>query len=201
MSWLDPDPVKATAEYLRIHRAVTRYFEKRCKGSEAPDLTDKTFDRVEKKLSTSKNLADEDPQDRLPYFFRTAWYIYLESCVEKGVHKHPTEVSTKDDGPLEHFSECLSRCCGQLKPWRRALKTEKCELLLLYYEDEWEDPETGDLIRGSKNIRRRLAEWLGLTERALRVVIHRSREEVYPCISKCMVSMGYSVTELSRLSI
>jgi hypothetical protein len=200
MSWLDPDPERAAAEYLRINREVIRYFEKRGKEVEAPELTNKTFDRVEKKLSTSK-LADEEPRNRLPYFLRTAGYIYLESFVRGGTYRPPMDEQSDDKGPLEDFKQCLSRCCSRLKPWRRSLKTEKCELLLVYYEDEWEDPETGEIITGSKNIRRRLAEWLGLKELALRVVIHRIREEIDPCIIRCMVSIGYSDAELSRLSI
>lgn len=187
-------------------------------GRGLTDLTDEEVQRFNRLLleacfpeEVNANLADTTKYtDRYPYFKGVARNIWRENKHqfpynnEVGV-RGPREGAgpgRRDGEILEDFKRALAHCCKALKPWRRPLKLEKCDLLLLYFEEILVDPETGEVIaRGSKEVREKIMELLGLTDAALRKAIHDILKKIKPCIVSWMMSNGYSVTELSRLSI
>jgi DNA-directed RNA polymerase specialized sigma24 family protein len=174
LSYLDPDHTRAGEKYEEIRRRLIKFFE--CKGRlNAEDLTDRTLDRVGKKL------AEEEIQNIPAYAIGVARMVLLESW------RRPEESSIEDisgeqdlaytsNPEHEILSEldaririiCLRKCLGELEESDRTL-------VLAYYSAD---------ARKRIEHRRKLAESCGRKLNALRVHINRLRESLEHCFTR-----------------
>ncbi|HXG93203.1 MAG TPA: hypothetical protein VNN73_12685 [Blastocatellia bacterium] len=103
--------------------------------------------------------------DPIPYFYGVARNVLREY-----VKKRPIEPLPLPDPPREEDYQCLERCLEQLTPKNR-------ELVLEYYGLE---------KKAKIGHRKQLAERLGIRLNALRIRMHRIRENLQRCMEKCL---------------
>jgi hypothetical protein len=106
---------------------------------------------------------------------------------------------------IQYFAECLKECSATHEPWKR-------ELLLLYYEEDLKSSELSrmaallkdeavesevDEILANRTIdvRKVLADKLGVSQGYLRLMIKRIKDELKPCLIRCMLCKGFTETE------
>lgn len=168
LRWLDSDREKAGKKYEEIRRDLIRKFV--CRGcAEAEDSTDETINRVAQKLP---EIVDTYVGPREPYFYRVAHYVYLEYIKRlKGVVLPP-----QPDPPDEAVFDCLDKCLDKLSKDDR-------ELILMYYSQDGQ---------AKIDLRRQLAERLGIEPNALRIRLHRLRRELRECIENCLRQAGFA---------
>jgi len=165
LTWLHPDRDQAALKYEDIRFGLIRIFI--CRGSPvAEELTDRTFDRVMRKLPDFSGSYSGDPS---LYFYGVARNIYRESLRGEParVLPWPKQIPGEDDS---REYDCLEACLEQLPP-------ESRRLVLSYYE------ETGQKKIDS---RKRLASELGIDTYALRSRVHRLRLRLEECVHQCM---------------
>ncbi len=180
LKWLDGGVDSGGQRYLEIRRRLVRYFErKNC--SPADELADETLTRVARRLAEEGEIQHVVPAQ---YCYTVARFVFLE------YQRRPAESQVRPESfvfidrdlpvaqtPSERHEaesqakrlECLETCMRQLPSHHR-------ELILDYYRGE----------RGSKiELRRGLAEQLGLTANALSIRACRIRERLERCVKAC----------------
>lgn len=174
MTWLDADREMAGKKYETIRRSLILYFAKR--GTHYPeDLSDETIGRV---IGKARELVETYTGNPALYFFGVARNVLKEHS--RKVHTTVQLEQLKnlgDDSPSqtatavksEHLVSCLEECTQKLDDDAR-------DLFLRYYGYEEKD----------KNFRVHLAVQLGIKYPALRVRIHRIREDLRACIRGCV---------------
>ena len=169
---LDADPVRAAERYRELHRKISRLYEWRgC--ARADELADETLDRVALKLEAGLEIRSIES-----YAGRVAWLVFREIVRREQRQRTALEsgdwpVSTAETEPQDDtLRRCFGLCLGQLNDGQR-------QLLLRYYED-----------KGNAKIenRKRLAEELGLAASALRLRMHRQRQQLESCVGRCQSS-------------
>jgi len=173
---LAPNRDDAGAEFERLRRTLTRFFDWR--GAVDPDAcADTTLDRVARKLDEGVDVRD------LPAFARgVARLVFHEAGrarrLEPLERADAVESSSPDPGsePSQErvLSQCVDSCLSELEPQGR-------ELVLAYYAEEGRRKIEG---------RERLARGLGLTANALRSRVQRLRDRLEACITRCATRMG-----------
>jgi DNA-directed RNA polymerase specialized sigma24 family protein len=165
---LDADPNRSADAYEQLRRRLARLLA--WWGSATPDEhVDETMNRVARKVAEGERITASDPT---AYFRGVARLVLQESRRaeqrEDRVARawHETRRSPDDTRERERVSACLDRCLGRLAPETRGL-------LLEYYGD--------DRIRG----RHALAGRLGIAAGTLRVRVHRLREDLEKCLTRC----------------
>jgi DNA-directed RNA polymerase specialized sigma24 family protein len=164
LAWLDPDREQAALKYKKIHSGLIKFFIGR--GVLAPeDFADETINRVAHKL---KHIEKEFSGDPEPYFFRVAAFL----CMEYRRRKLPRPMlsSPADPNRIELEYNCLDRCIDRLTKENR-------DLMLRYYNAEG-SAET--------ELRRALAEELGIAPNALRIRAYRIRQTLRECVERCI---------------
>jgi len=168
LALLDTDRDRAADAYEQLRRRLARLLV--WWGSPTPDEhVDETMNRVARKVAEGEQIVASDPT---AYFRGVARLVLQESRRAEqredraarawhGVREGPGETRER-----ERASACLDRCLGNLTPETRGL-------LLDYYGD--------DRIRG----RHALANRLGVSAGALRVRVHRLREDLERCLTRC----------------
>ena len=164
LGWLDHDREQAGRKYEEIRRRLTKIFV--CRGCyEAEDLSDRTINRVARKLS---EIQDSFVGDPARYFFGVANKLHLEYLRRKPL---PPPPPPKEDAEVvEREYQCLERCMERLTEDNRVL-------VLQYYEEE---------KRAKINHRKQLADQLGIAVNALRIRAHRIRASLEQCVQKCI---------------
>ncbi len=180
--WLSPNQQEAGQRYETIRQKLLKFFEwQGCFAAE--ECTDQTMDRVAAKLSQGEEIQT---QHQYLYFLGVARNVLLEYLKVQKIKCNsleelpPSQIPATDPEEIEEdqFGEeqwlkrlsCLRRCL-------QALSEEKRLTITGYYQ--------GDR-RAKIDNRQRLAQWLQLSGNALRIRIHRIRDELESCIERCM---------------
>lgn len=182
LSKLDADRERAGEKYELVRQKLTRFFQWR--GCSAPEeYTDRTIDRVARRLVEGSEIVASDPY---LYFHGTAINLLreywkkpeasnLDSIEDLSVNKTPAEdpiaQGTLQAERLEHEwkLECLQECV-------QTLPHEQLDQIQRYHQS----------AGGAKIAQRKaLAEELGLPLNALRIRMYRLRQELEACILNC----------------
>jgi DNA-directed RNA polymerase specialized sigma24 family protein len=164
---LGPDRDQAAVAYEQIRRRVVRLFEYRgCPDAEA--LADETMSRVGRRLAGGVEIRAADPY---AYFAGVAGIVYRE-VVRQEQNERSALRALPAPAPvdLDPRLACLDRCLDGLPATNRAL-------VLDYHATEGQER-----IRD----RARLAEERGIDLNALRVRVHRLRQELEACVARCL---------------
>ena len=179
--WLHPDEQKAGRVHEDIRFKLCKFFEWRgCTRVE--ECTDIAMDRVMAKVVSGEEIRTSN---QYLYFLGVARHVLQEYWKKQKQSSALDDVSESNQPALDPkdidddlFAEeqwqkrkrCLKSCLNKLSETNRALITG-------YYQ--------GERREKIKN-RQRLAEWLNLSENALRLRTHRIRDGLDVCVSKCM---------------
>jgi len=165
--WLDSDREKAGAKYEAIRKRLIKFFV--CRGCNVgEDLTDKTVNRVARKLPEFRDTYDGEPGH---YFHGVAKNIYHEWLRQEQLPAvlPPPPAPPEEDENKERMDRCLQRCMARLS-------AEDRQLVLAYYEQE---------KHAKIDQRKKLAEQLGVGMNALRLRLYRIRETLQECVEQC----------------
>lgn len=180
LQWLHPDVKRAGHIYEDIRFKLHKFFEWR--GCwECEECADITIDRVLHKVTAGEEIRTSN---HYLYFLGVARNVLFEYW--KKPKSTPVEDVTEskqlytDPGQHEEnlFAEeqwskqvaCMKRCMSTLPEDKRVLITG-------YYQGK---------RREKINNRQKLAEWLNLSENALRLRMFRIRDELEKCVKKCL---------------
>lgn len=178
----DEDPERAAEEYELMRARLVRLFRYRgC--SSTSELTDETVDRVARKIAEGQVIPGHELQS---YFFGVARNVLREHLRGPDALARPLDEIPLSEHPSEDPEElmeidrsrresdrqlrCLEECLGRLP-------SETRQLIVSYYEGK---------ERVKIKNRRRMAETLGISVNSLRIRLHRSRQKLEECVSKCM---------------
>lgn len=183
---LDADTDAAAEKYellrLKLVKCITW---KGCPESEADTLADTVLDRVAAKLAQG-----EQVKNPTAYACEVMRFVWLE-------HLRKRREITTSDGELPETAvqpdfevlkdpdlrmRCLRKCLAEVVPDDRDR-----QLIVGYY-----DTESG---AKNKDVRKALAEQLGLTMTTLKVKACRIRDRLEKCINECVARL--SVTKVS----
>ena len=173
LDWLNPDREQAGRDYEALRRRLIKLFT--CRGCSDPELlTDKTFDRVARKMPEIK-VTYVGPRE--PYFYKVADNIRLESTRIKPSSIPPPPLTAEEQDELEKRHSCLDECM-------KSLSSENREIVWEYYQQD---------KRAKIDQRKRLAERLGISLNALRIRSFRIRAALQECVLACMKQNGYEI--------
>jgi hypothetical protein len=165
--WLDPDSQKAVAEYERIRSRLTTFFTYDGCGGDDDHLSDMTFDRVMRKLDNNE-VPEPFIGDKAYYFLGFARNIRHE-------HQRTPKLIDNSPPPSDTTRKELEDLC--LEECGHTLEDEDRWLAVEYYRFE----KAAKIAH-----RKKLAEQVRLTVAGLRTRVHRIREDLRPCIEKCL---------------
>lgn len=172
LNWLDTDREQAGQKYEALRRRLVIFFN--CRGcAAAEDLADQAINRVIKQTPTLAGSLTGDPAR---YFYGVAKNLH---------HEYLREQAKRDGGPVpeewpdprrpeeqieaELIHKCLRQCLQKLPP-------DKRETFQQYYQVE---------KRGADEQYQALAVRLDCTINALRIRVHRLKNELRACITAC----------------
>lgn len=173
LAWLDPDRDQAAEKYTKILYRLIRIF--RANGCGDPEnLATETFDRI---LSKIDWLMENYVGDPLHYLCGVARNLVKEDYRERRTPKAVPPVSAiVENEESELLYQCLDKCLEILnQPSQR--------LLIEYYQEQ-----------GNRKVvnRRRLADELGITLRALRLRVFHMRSQLKICIEICLKNSAHA---------
>jgi DNA-directed RNA polymerase specialized sigma24 family protein len=184
----DPSPISdeeaAGMEYEKIRERLISHFSR--KGSRTPiEMADETISRVAARLVSDKTIVQTEAEPAR-FFFNTAHYIFLEH-VKKMKREQPLTSEIIDSHQARiNPREAAARQREQLDWERRITCLDECkmqlpsgawEMIIEYYQGE-----TNEKIE----IRKALAERLGLSPNALSIRAHRIRKQLEACLANCV---------------
>ena len=170
LAWLDPERERAGETYEVIRARLIKVFAYR--GCHTPEeLADETINRVAKKVDSVAESYDGDPA---LYFYGVARNLVREyensRRVLVSLDSADTPIVDDTDDDIEQVDACLSKCLGKLA-------SEDRELALAYYQKDGQ---------AKIDLRRALAEKIGIDSNALRVRMYRMRGSLAQCIERCL---------------
>jgi DNA-directed RNA polymerase specialized sigma24 family protein len=161
---LDPDRERAAVAYERLRYRVIGLL--RWWGSAAAEqLADDTLDRVARKLQEGAPIA---PGSLGAYVRGVARLVFYESTREPLVPLAGREPEMHAPSEASEAADCLDRC---LASWGAGDR----DLLLRYYD-----------AGKASDLRRQMADELGISATALRIRTHRLRTRLERCVSTCL---------------
>jgi hypothetical protein len=162
LRWLDSDRDKAGQKYEKIHLRLIRIFSSRgCCDAEA--LADETVDVVASKIDW---LTANFVGDPALYFYGVAKKIRPQPSKPP-----PTPPPTPDIDEIERNCSCLERCLEE------KLTAAESQLVLKYHEKTKQE---------KIQVRKRLAQELGISINALRIRVCHIHSRLRPCIERCL---------------
>lgn len=164
LAWLDADPERAGEKYESVRRGLIDMFVYRgC--NDAEELADETINRVARKVEEIAPTYEGDPRR---YFYGVAKRLHQEYLKERppAAWSPPAPMSEERERRLA----CLDRCIEPLTP-------ENHELILLSYRDQ---------KKAKIDTRKELCARLNMTSTALRVRVHRLRDQLEKCVRRCL---------------
>jgi RNA polymerase sigma factor (sigma-70 family) len=159
---LEPDFLDSSKRYKQFRLKMVKFFAwKRC---EDPDsLADETINRVAKNLNAGEEIRADNPYS---YIYAIAKYVFMEYLRDKKKRDVITsQLPDPEQVTIEGFSDCRKQCLDKLPP-------EKCRLLQQYYMDE--------------KSREAMAQSLNISLNALRLQVHRLKNELRACNEDCL---------------
>ena len=182
LKWLDPDKKKAGDRYETLRKKLVSFFEWR-QCFHAEECTDIVIDRVISKVARGEEIHTPNPY---LYVLGVARNVLREYWKKQDKLQTPIDNLPGSQQPAvdpieaekqadleEHFRKrlsCMQQCLDALPEDRR--------LLIIGYH------------QGEKRVkienRRKLAAWLRTSENALRIRVHRIRDELLNCVEKCL---------------
>ena len=165
---LEPGYPDQEKRYKQLRLTMVKFFAwKRC---EDPDsLADETISRAVKNLSEGEEIRADNPYS---YIYAIATHVFMEYLREK--KKREVIVSDLPDhlkSYLEESQDCRKQCLQKLSK-------DKLSLLQTYYMGE-EPRET-------------LAQSLKISLNALRLQVHRLKQELRTCETDCLDNLRRS---------
>jgi len=166
LGWLDPDKTAAARKYEQTRRALIRFFETRgCHTAE--DQADRTIDRVARRVAEGVELWVDEPA---AYFYGVARHV-LQEYHRRRHSSSGAALYVPDDAELRHHRyDCMGRCLDALPVESRALLVDYCSVTR----------------REKEQVRRSLADRLGVSLNTLRIRVHRLRENLGRCVRGCV---------------
>lgn len=171
LSWLSEDREVAGQMYEDIRRRLIKILE--CRGCAQPeDVADEALNRFIRRLPELIHTYSGDP---FPYILRIARNVQHEKekkqplPLPENLDEVPAEPVDTDEID-ERVHTCLDQCLGKLEPKSRTL-------LMDYYQNDKQD---------KIDFRKILAEDLGIAANALRLRVHRLRNNVSMCMNTCL---------------
>ena len=164
LSWLNQNREEAGNKYEDVRRKLIKIFTcQRCANAE--ELADVTITRVIKKVP---EIADSYKGDPMLYFCGVARNVYLEQFKHRLI---PAQMPMPDPPEeKERRHNCLDECMSRLTPAERRMVLE------YYHEDKAKKIE----------LRKKMAERLGIKPNALRIKMHRIRAGLRECLVDCL---------------
>lgn len=170
LSKLHPDRERAGHEYVLLCQKLTIYFQSRaCPVAE--DLVDETLNRVAKKIA-----GGEEPRNFIAYCYGFARLVRLEYLKKPEINRGsfedapPTPSIGEDEISRKERHACLNRCL-------RELPIDDAQVIIEYWSHE---------DRPNRDVRRELAEKLGISPTALRIRVCRIKNRLEKCAKKCL---------------
>jgi len=158
----EPGFTDSGKRYKQLRLKMVKFFGwKRCEDPES--LADETIGRMVKNLNAGEALHIDNPY---AYIYAIAKHVFMEYLREK--RKREAMINNLPDHLQSHSEEeedCRKECL-------RGLSRDNRSLLQRYYAGE--------------EARARLAESLDLTLNALRLRIHRLKQELRACEERCL---------------
>lgn len=162
LGWLDTDAAAAARKYEQTRRALIKYFESR--GCHTPeDYADRTIDRVARRVDEGLALSMEEPAR---YFYGVARHVLQEYYRRQSGSWSRALYVAHDAETLQRRFDAMGRCLDDLPADSRELLIEYCSA-----------PK-----REKEQVRRALAERLGVSINTLRLRVHRLREQLVRCV-------------------
>lgn len=168
LAWLDPDKDQAAEKYNKIQGRLIRIFS--VNGCSDPEmLTINTIDLV---LSKIDWLIENYVGDPAHYFGAVARNKVKEDYRYRKETRAvvPVNINEEEDEEEEKLYQCLDKCLKKL-----GLQVER--VLVDYYQEQ-----------GNEKImnRKKLADELGITLRALRLRVFHRRAQLKTCMEICL---------------
>jgi DNA-directed RNA polymerase specialized sigma24 family protein len=175
LSRLDSEPEQAAVKYEELRLRITKILQwKGCPESRAEALADTTIDRIAKKLGDGENI--ENLNAYAAGVVRFVWLEYCRTEVGDTVDELPETAVQPDLAVFDDVDErvgCLRKCLIEIAP-----ADADRRLIVGYYDTESNEK--------NKDVRKMLAESLGLSMSALRVRACRLRARLEMCINDCI---------------
>jgi len=166
--WLDQDREQAGLIYEKLRgRLITIFAARNCPVPE--ELADETIDRVARRVA---DIANTYAGDKARYFFGVANNVHHE-YLKRPVLAEAQEEFANDEpaGPdSESVHNCLEQCLSRLSDAER-------ETILRYYSQE---------KQAKIELRKQMANELGISINTLRLRVLRLKEKLQPCVERCL---------------
>lgn len=187
LEWLDPDPKIAGQKYNEIRFVLTKRFARR--GCHIPEeLADRTMDRVMEKVF---EVAPSYVGNPALYINKVGTYILFEYWKEVGKEQlaletfnHMENLRKEDEKEKKEGKEekaarlkCLKECLAKLEAETRAF-------ILSYYEGD-----KAAKAKPRKELRKKLADSLGVSTNVLRTRVQRAKAPLRKCIKDCLAGV------------
>lgn len=179
LTLLDAEPEAASTKYIELREKLVRILLwKGCPEVSADSLADTILDRVVAKLEADEEIADVGAY--AAGVLRFVWLEYSRKNKEDAAGDDlpetpyiPSLEATPDDA--DRRLACLRTCLDEI------CRNESDRHLIVGYYDTTRQHK-------NKDVRRLLAEKLGLTATALRVRACRLRDKLETCINSCVAN-------------
>lgn len=170
LAFLDPEPERAGAQYVRLQAKLTRFFQGRGCGI-AAELADETLNRAGIRLAGGEQIRDltsylSGVARNVLHEFQTHREKYFLQLEELSLREHPLVIHEAMN-ELSEAEERIERMLGCLEQCLSEMAADNRNLLFEYYQDE---------RRVRIEHRRLMATRLGITLCALRIRVWRMRE-------------------------
>jgi len=164
--WLDSDRERAGEIYEEIRwRLIVILAARECRVPE--ELADETIDRVARRVS---DISANYSGDKILYFFGVLNNVHHEYLKKPPTPDPPPSIQAEEDREATH--DCLEHCLNKLSEDARKLIRE------YYSEDK----------QAKIDLRKRLADEMGISINNLRLRALRIREGLQKCIERCLAS-------------
>jgi DNA-directed RNA polymerase specialized sigma24 family protein len=159
---IEPGFSDSEKRYKQLRIKMVKFFAwRRCEDPEG--LADETIGRVVKNLNMGEEIRADNPYS---YIYAIAKYVFMEYIREKKkreiiVNDLPEHIQTYSENSQDCRTQCLQK-----------LPKDKLSLLHRYY-------------LGEEN-REVLAQYLNISLNALRLQVHRLKQELRVCEEECL---------------
>jgi DNA-directed RNA polymerase specialized sigma24 family protein len=167
LTWLDPDRERASYVYEKVRwRLITILASRGCSIPE--ELADETIDRVARRVT---DIQETYVGDKTIYFLGVANNVHHEYLKRPALPLVSASRATAEESRnKEQTHECLEVCLNKLP-------LDSRNLIERYYAEE----------RQAKiDLRKRIADELGIGSGTLRLRALRIRERLQQCIENCL---------------